>query len=205
MKFPYQSDLLYPDNQRWLNKELPQPINSDEILYNLKQKYGVYGLSVFIRVPLGIIMIALSAGISLPILNTVNSLLSGAEGLVRLVEIPILFFFLFLLCITLVASFILGYRLLLPQPRKVQASWSRLLHEGVIYVGRIVEENNNEYIYEFQNAKGKVKRGRYTSTMRLNPAMFLDAIKQDYPAYLPHPKPTNVRVWYVDDRLHTLL
>lgn len=212
-KSNYVDGWLYADNQRFINGELDIPVNQTEIIENLKSHYGIYDIPVIWRIPAGIMMIFLSS-IMLPFfLNTVVRLLSKEPGILELLAKLLLIFMLYIMGLAIYACLILAYRLLLPQRRKFQNACQQISENGTMLPGRItfskaISLQSSELEYEFQNPANKRVTGRYQCKSIM--PLLIDLAKKEFKieegvTHFPHPKPKEVKIWYVNDKIHTLL
>lgn len=206
----YAPGWLYADNIRFINGELDMPVNKDEIINNLKEYYGIYNLPIIIRVPVGIVMLILGTGIVLPILNTIARVIFENGDFLGLLNRLILILMLPILILASYASLILAFRLLLPQRRRLKSAWEQLISTRNTRIGRItfdqaISVQGSEFSYEFWNPQNKRVTGKYRC--KAMPFSFDERgihLEECITSY-PHPKPETVTVWYVNDKIHTLL
>lgn len=206
----YVDGWLYADNQRFINGELDMPVNQAEIIENLKLKHMVFDVSRFNAIPasIGLILFGLCWVGFLPYI-----FIEILEDLGTL-KIAELFFDLglgFCLMYMTIGLVVMGWRMLFPQNRKVEAEWQQLLSTRIICSGRIIDDEargmgTHDYQYEFQNPLNKIVKGRYHCKW----AFVVDFKKQELRGEagvpgLRHPDPKEVKVWYVNDKIHTLL
>ncbi len=203
---------LYADNQLFATRELQKPINESEILDNLKGKYGIYDIPLLKRVSLIITINLVSLIIAGFVLKTIYSFYSELIEKIT-INMIVLMFMLFIMLAALYACLLLAFRLCFPRTKRIDTAWS-LLNHGIILDGYIVDRNalsvhRVEVTYQFKSLTNQLIEGKYQyEIFPANLHVYFQG-KTDNPDSLghssPHPHPKHVKIWYANDKLHTLL
>ncbi|HEX2623163.1 MAG TPA: hypothetical protein VHL11_23545 [Phototrophicaceae bacterium] len=202
---------LYAANQQFAAGDLDAPVNRDEIIKTLKRNYGVIDLKLWVRIPMGIITLFLTAILSLFILQTISRLFLSMPGLIGLLDKLLVFLVLLFLIFMGYVLLVLAFHLFFPRKNRVQIA-RELLNKGQIISGRVIDINAESIrdavmTYEFQNAAHKRIRGKYY--YRDLPLIINLARREFRPdptiTYRPHPKPEDIKIRYANDKVHAPL
>ena len=181
------STWLHAENEEFLQGVRHMPYNRSDITVTLKIKYNINDSPLWQRLGCaGVLFVLLLIVAPLIIcfiyLSLQYAILSSVIWLMFFIPwwIPMLKGLAIL--IRTIAILPVNYY------NRVNDDWQRLLNEGTFLQGEVTEYLIQHFKYEFTNADGKVIKGDYR-----------------YRTYIGGKRPKQVRIWYVDDKLHTLL
>lgn len=189
---PYDtSKWLYPENEQFLRGTLQMPVNRPEITYNFKLKYNINDSPLWQRLGCAIILFGIllvtvfwCTGIFSVSLNMIQGDYSLSDYVSLLIigvfTAPFSISFILWLIKT-IATLPVNYY------NRINDDWHNLLNHGQILDGAFESIPGGTLKYTFTNPKGESVIGVYR------------------PINSPFKWSQSVRVWYVDDKLHTLL
>ncbi len=184
---------LYPNNENFWKNKSTLPVNYDEIISNFRTEYGISELSNSLRfTQFGIsflLSLLLIISFLLLIMNTANDIINN-----KIDAFGLIVNLLFIVSVLIGASLSLYsvFTLLTNRHKLIDKNWDKLINTGILLNGKVesisaVSWRERRLIYEYSNPDGKLVRGQYFVT---------DSPKQNI---------KEVAVWYVNDKLHTLL
>lgn len=186
---------LYSENAAFWTDKTGSPANYDEIIENLRARYGVSDLPFRWRMVLAIVAFVITMmlvlTLSLLILSTLDNIFDRT--------LTVIDFFIGLIIVPseMVGAYIflsVTFDLIAHRQRAVEKSWSDLLSKGILLEGKVVSIERQKWgerklKYEFFDSDGKRRTGFYF-LFQTGPSIGIS---------------DKVAVWYVHRKFHTLL